>query len=321
MRSQKLISKISKGVSLANSVWRERHKIREILRSPNYRFLQFSLPGHFYSPIPDIDDIRANSRTIFDRSPTELPGINARAQEQIDLARDFVEFYQQMPFPEKQQSDRRYYLDNSYFSYGDGVVLYSMMRRFRPKRIIEVGSGFSSAAMLDVDDHFYGRDIDFTFIEPYPQRLRALLRETDAARCQILEMPVQQVAAGVFATLKANDYLFIDSSHVAKTHSDVVHLLFNVLPSLDVGVIVHFHDILWPFEYPSLWLDHGRAWNEAYFVRAFLQYNDSFEILYFNSMMETKHGPFLQSHMSLVMKAPSSAVTPGNTSLWIRKIR
>ena len=123
------------------------------------------------------------------------------------------------------------------------------------------------------------------------------------------------------ALMRENDILFVDSSHVAKTQSDVVHLLFKILPSLNKGVIIHFHDILWPFEYPRLWLDDGRAWNEAYFLRAFLQFNSAFRILYFNSMMENRLSDFLRSTMPLAMKTPSSRLTPGNTSLWIRKVQ
>jgi hypothetical protein len=127
------------------------------------------------------------------------------------------------------------------------------------------------------------------------------------------------VPAEIFRSLNENEILFIDSSHVAKTHSDVLHILFDILPLLKKGVLIHFHDILWPFEYPKIWLDQGRAWNEAYFLRAFLQYNKSFEILYFNSFMEFHHNDFLRGNLALMVKTPSSEITPGNASLWIRK--
>jgi predicted O-methyltransferase YrrM len=301
--------------------WRERSYIRLLVESGNYQFLKFAPPGHFYSPIPDINEVQAKSRTVFDRSQTEIPGIDLNVEAQAELAREFVAYYKDIPFSEKKQDERRYYLDNEYFSYGDGVVLYSMLRRFKPKRVIEVGSGFSSAAMLDVNEKFFNCEIDFTFIEPFPDRLLSLLGDNDVARSQILRAPVQEAPGGLFAKLHENDILFVDSSHVAKTHSDVMHLLFNILPSLNRGVIVHFHDILWPFEYPSLWLDEGRAWNEAYVLRAFLQYNSTFRILYFNSMMEIHRGNFLRSELALATRTPSSPSTPGNTSLWIRKMQ
>jgi hypothetical protein len=113
--------------------------------------------------------------------------------------------------------------------------------------------------------------------------------------------------------------LFIDSSHVAKKDSDVVHILFEVLPRLNKGVMVHFHDVLWPFEYPEIWLARGRAWNEAYFLRAFLQYNPGFEIVFFNSYLASMQREILKRKMPLALKTPSSSVTPGNSSLWLRK--
>jgi hypothetical protein len=306
---------------LSKRVWRERSHIRAILESGNYQFLQYALPGHFYSPIPDAKEIQPKSRLVYDRSTMIIPGVDVSIETQIELMREFTKYYKEIPFPDEKLNGDRYYLNNSYFSYGDGVVLYSMLRRFRPKRIIEVGSGFSSAAMLDVNEKFCNREIDFTFIEPFPDRLLSLLEDRDDRRCNILRAPVQEVPVELFGSLHENDVLFVDSSHVAKTYSDVVHLLFNVLPSLNKGVIVHFHDILWPFEYPSEWLDQGRAWNEAYFLRAFLQYNGAFRILYFNSMMEIHYGHLLRSEMPLATRRPSSRETPGNTSLWIRKVQ
>ena len=318
---QRPFAKVLNKLRLIKGVWRERSIIRSILNSGNHQFLQFAPPGHFYSPIPDIKEIQSKSHVVYGRPSRGLFGIDLHIEEQAELAHEFAKYYKEIPFPEAKQEEFRYYLDNDYFSFGDGVVLYSMLRRFRPKRVIEVGSGFSSAAMLDVSQRFCDGEIEFTFVEPFPDRLLSLLREHDRERCRILRAPVQEITNEIFAKLRENDILFVNSSHVVKAYSDVAHLLFNVLPSLNKGVIVHFHDILWPFEYPSLWLEQGRAWNEAYVLRAFLQYNSVFRILYFNSQMEIHHGDFLRKEMPLIMKAPSSPVTPGNTSLWLRKVQ
>jgi predicted O-methyltransferase YrrM len=298
----------------------EQSDVSVAVPTENDQFLRFAPPGHFYSPIPDIKEIRLNSETIFDRSVREIPGVELNNKAQLSIAKDFIEFYSDMPFSDNRSDNRRYYLNNDYFSYGDGISLYSMMRIFAPKRVVEIGSGFSSALMLDVDEIFFKSQIKFAFIEPHPDRLHSLITDEDKERCKVVDKPVQQVSAETFRTLCKNDILFIDSSHVAKTHSDVLHILFNILPLLSKGVLIHFHDILWPFEYPKIWLDQGRAWNEAYFVRAFMQYNESFEIVYFNSFMEFHHNDFLRSNMPLIVQAPSSEITPGNTSLWIRKV-
>ena len=117
-----------------------------------------------------------------------------------------------------------------------------------------------------------------------------------------------------------NDILFVDASHVGKWHSDVLHILFEILPKLNKGVLVHFHDVMWPFEYPQSWLEEGRAFNEAYFLRAFLQYNSAFEVVFFNSFMVAKHAELLRMKMPRMLKSPSTPETIGNSSLWLRKI-
>ena len=122
-------ARVANKLQLINRVWRERSSIQLILNSGNYHFLKFARPGHFYSPIPDIQEIQARSHIVYDRSSTEIAGIDVQVKAQDALAREFVTYYCDIPFPEKKQDGCRYYLDNDYFSYGDGVVLYSMMRR------------------------------------------------------------------------------------------------------------------------------------------------------------------------------------------------
>jgi len=209
-----------------------------LLNSDNYRFLRCAQPGHYYSPIPDIKEIQSNSEVLFDRSTEKVSGVDVKDDAQLNLASNFVSFYDDMPFTDKKDDRNRYYLDNSYYSYGDGLVLYSMMRLFKPRRIVEIGSGFSSAAMLDTDEKFLGGQVQFTFIEPYPERLLSLLRNKDVEHCEIIKQPVQMVSVDHFDTLCENDFLFIDSSHVGKICSDVLHNLFILLPSLKKGVIV-----------------------------------------------------------------------------------
>lgn len=308
-----------RNLAFVKSLYSNWQAIRSLLELKNYAFIRFAPPGHFYSPIPDMHQIESGSARIFDRSPRNVPAIEINEDSQIDFLNDFSHFYRDLPFPDAKSEGNRYYLDNTYFSYGDGIILYSFLRHLKPKRVVEVGSGFSSAEMLDTNDLFLDRQVQFTFVEPFPDRLFELLSEQDRANVKIEPRPVQEVEPGIFAALEANDILFIDSSHVAKTNSDVLYILFHILPRLKPGVIVHFHDILWPFEYPQEWLEEGRAWNEAYVLRAFLQYNPAFRILYFSSFMALHHADLLRKSMPRVLHAPSSKTTPGNSSLWLRK--
>src|SRR5262245_24918700 len=107
--------------------------------------------GHYYSPIPDKDEILAYLQS---RKPPKmkLPGIKMNDKSQFRLLNEYAQFYTDLPFPDKQKSACRYYYDNDWYSYSDAIFLYSFLRKHEPKRIIEIGSGFSSAVMLDTVD-------------------------------------------------------------------------------------------------------------------------------------------------------------------------
>jgi hypothetical protein len=121
------------------------------------------------------------------------------------------------------------------------------------------------------------------------------------------------VDASIFKALGQNDILFVDSTHVSKTGSDVNRILFEILPSLNRGVIIHFHDIFYPFEYPKEWvLDWaGFGWNEIYILRAFLTNNPNYTILLFNTFLEHFHKEWFLQHMPLCLRNTGG-------SLWIK---
>lgn len=243
-----------------------------------------------------------------------VPGVRLNDEQQLSLLRQFGAYQADIPFF-RQDEGLRYRPLNDMFNWSDVVTLYCMMRHFRPRTIVEVGSGFSSAVMLDTADRFLDYPVQLTCIEPFePGRLYSVLRPQDHARTTIVQQRVQDVDLALFASLGENDILFVDSSHVAKFGSDVCHLLFHVLPHLSRGVLIHFHDVLWPFEYLQAWLLRGWAWNEAYFLRSFLQFNDTFSILFFNSYLGNVHTAAVHEY------SPLSAVDSGG-SLWLRKER
>jgi len=219
-------------------------------------------------------------------------------------------YYSSLPFQDKKSNKNRYYYNNNSYGYTDAIILHTFIRHFQPKRIIEIGSGFSSAVMLDTRD-FLSMDIDITFIEPYPQLLYSLFKEKDSFNCKVLDSKVQNIEIDVFRRLEKDDILFIDSSHVSKTGSDVNHEIFKILPALKSGVIIHFHDIFYPFEYPKEWVYSGRNWNEIYLLRAFLSYNNDFEILLFSHYIHTNYG-------SAFAKMPLTYKNKGG-DFWMRK--
>jgi predicted O-methyltransferase YrrM len=189
-----------------------------------------------------------------------------------------------------------------------------MLRLERPQRVVEVGSGYSSALMLDVAERFLPHAPVFTFIDPYAERLRGLLHRGDQSKVEVLEQPAQAAPRELFESLNPGDVLFVDSSHVAKMASDVNYLVFEVLPALRPGVLCHFHDVLYPFEYPADWALRwkGFAWNEAYLLRAFLSFNREFEIVAFNSYLE-------QCHRERLAAAAPVALLSRGQSLWLRR--
>lgn len=183
-----------------------------------------------------------------------MGGIDLNPDEQVGLFKSLVAYYAEMPFGEERTGGLRYCFQNAFFGYSDAIFLYSVMRHFRPRRIIEVGSGHSSCLMLDTNEIFFGGSIECTFIEPYPGGLLSLLKPEDRRSLRLLEARVQDVPLATFDDLDGNDILFVDSSHVSKIGSDLNHIVFNVLPRLRPGVLVHFHDIFYPFEYPGFFL-------------------------------------------------------------------
>lgn len=270
--------------------------------------------GHYYSTVVSINDIKERENEIWkDLNIGEIPGIQLKPEEQLDLFNSFTRYYAELPFKPGKQPNFRYYFDNSYYSYSDGIVLYSMIRHFKPNRIIEIGSGFSSANMLDTNEIFFDNKIEITFIEPYPEeRLLTIMTEEDKKRFTVIDKNVQLIPLEVFKKLHSGDILFIDSSHVVKTGSDVNYILFEILPALNKGVLIHFHDIFYPFEYPKDWVFNGIGWNETYFLKAYLMYNKNFDISLFTDYLHVVH------HDHSFKKMPMATIGSGS-SLWIEK--
>jgi len=297
---------------LASSTLRLLKSIHNLLKSNNLQAFSVYPPGHFSSPIPNIRDLLSREEGLFDQNVRDIPGIDLREQQQINLLQALAEYYVDLPFTPKSIGPRRYYYENDFFSYGDAIILFSMLRHYRPRRVIEIGSGFSSAVMLDTNELFLGDSTDLTFVEPNPDRLLGLLKDNREDECYVIQKRIQDIDLSVVESLDENDFLFVDSSHVLKVGSDVGYIVFHVLPRLKRGVIVHFHDIPWPFEYPREWLRRGIIWNETYFLRSFLQYNNAFQILYFNAYIYQFHREILGQKMPLCLRNPGG-------SLWLKK--
>jgi predicted O-methyltransferase YrrM len=271
-------------------------------------------PGHFYSPIVNVAEIAEEfRRRVAQPTPTALSGIAIDIAAQQELWQRMLTFLQEIPFPVQRTEGFRYYFENPHYSYGDASILYALLRLYRPARLIEIGSGYSSACSMDTIDRYLAGQVKVTLIEPHAELVRERLGEEAIRRTTLYEMRVQEVPLSLFGALRNGDFLFIDSTHVMKTGSDVCHELFEILPHLAPGVLIHFHDMLWPFEYREDWvLSENRSWNEIYAMRAFLMFNDNFEIVFFNDYFRKFNECLIRDTYPLFLKNSGA-------SLWLRK--
>jgi len=212
----------------------------------------------------------------------------------------------------------RYYVGNGGFDSVDGELLYCMIRHFRPKRIIEIGSGnstyLSAQAILKNREEKNGYECELTAIEPYPN---SVLKEGFPGLTRLVQKKAQDVPVLEFEELEENDIFFIDSSHVLKIGSDVQYIYLEILPRLGKGVLVHSHDIFLPSEYPKDWVLHDhRFYTEQYLLQAFMAFNESFEVVFAASYIHLKHPEWLESAFGTYSR---DAVRPG--SFWMRRTR
>ena len=239
--------------------------------------------GHFYSPVVDPAELNARLVSIYPESPY-AEGVDFNDASHLNLLEQAFERYlPDYDYPELGNRDEdlsHFYTQNSQFSWLDARGLFALLRHWRPRRIVEVGSGYSSLLMADVNRRFVSGEMRIQCVEPYP---RPFLRRPELG-IELIVRKVQELDLAIFEQLQVGDLLFIDSSHVCKTGSDVTWLLLKVLPRLKPGVRVHIHDIFLPTEYPKQWvIEENRSWNEQYLLHALLMFSSGFKVLFANN--------------------------------------
>lgn len=273
--------------------------------------------GHFYSPVVDPDELSKRRDELWPARP-EVLGIDFNDASHLRILGETFPHYigdyrYEERAPSADQELDRFYTQNSQFSWLDSRSLFVLLREWRPRRIVEVGSGYSSLLMADVNRRFLDDRCEITCIEPYPRPF--LIRGIPGLR-RVIQEKVQAVPLSVFDELEAGDILFIDSSHVAKTGSDVNHLFFKVLPRLAAGVRVHVHDIFLPHDYPPDWvLGENRSWNEQYIVRALLMYSTAFRVVFGCSYAVHR----FPDELSRALALPDGRVFGGG-SIWLERM-
>jgi predicted O-methyltransferase YrrM len=263
------------------------------------------LPNHFYSPVPTVSELPASIWTT--RMDAQWMGA---ADSQLALVEQLLRWSPELiataSLPDA--ADGRYRFSESSFPPLDAAVYYGILREFKPARVIEIGSGAST--MIVAQAAVTGPDMQVECIDPFPN---AAVRNGLPGVTQLIEKRVQEVPLEKFDALGQNDILFIDSSHVSRIGSDVNYVVLQVLPRLGPGVLVHFHDIFLPYEYPRAWIEDLRLfWNEQYLVQAFLTFNDRFRVLISNALLSKDHG-------DRVFGMAPGLPKHGGASLWIQR--
>lgn len=237
--------------------------------------------GHFYSPSVGDEDL-AQLRSQPPADDLASGGVAYDEARQLAIVEGLLSRYGNEMFEDSRSAGARYYFDNPSYSWADGCIAQAMIRSVKPTRIIEIGAGFSTCLLCDVNRKYFDGRIELHSIDPYVLDCDGLADVIKNGEVAFHQQPVQEIPLDFFDSLEEGDVLFVDSSHVAKAASDVNWIFFRILPRLKRGVLIHIHDIFFPFEYPYTWFEEGRSWNEAYLLRAFLQFNSDFELLLIN---------------------------------------
>jgi predicted O-methyltransferase YrrM len=274
------------------------------------------LPAHFYSPVPDTRILRQTFKRWY--TPSSMAGVSIDVTSQEAFLQLLSSHKHECPtLPDYDEVAQRGLGEG--YNVVDAHTLYLVLRHFKPKKMIEVGSGVSTLFALEAlakNNAEASTNTGVTCVEPFPRR--GLQKLSEEGKVSLMVEFVQNVPVETFQQLGENDVLFIDSSHVLKTDSDVQYLYLEVLPQLKKGVVIHIHDIFFPYPTPEpeTWIfRQHQFWNESPLVQAFLAFNPAFEILLCGSYMH-HHAP--KSLQSVVSVYDPAKIFTG--SLWIKKV-
>lgn len=238
----------------------------------------YPMPVHFYQPVPDIKNLER--RDVWSKVSAR-GGLAWNPCAFRENAEEISRFKPDTPWPRNASSaPMEFSLENRSFSHICASFLYGMIRKYQPRRIVEIGSGNSSKVIRTaLRDNAGDREAEYIIIDPH-----CAFEEVQFSPCDvtIMRQPMEETELSVFTELAANDILFIDSSHTVRIGGDVNFAILDVLPALAPGVIVHFHDIVMPYEYPKTYAVNPRFrvfWTESYLLQAFLAFNSEYEIL------------------------------------------
>ena len=305
-----------------------------VMRNAFRMFQRFGItvsPNHYYWPVPDFRELEARTWPA-EEDPV---GLDLGYDRQLAFLRDVVPQYAR-----EWESDAApffsvsYSYNNGFFETIDAEIAYTLVRHYKPRRIVEVGGGYSSrvmAAALDMNLKLDGVHGELVTIDPFPDRFP---KKALSDRVHLIPQTIQNVDLDVFLSLQSGDFLFLDSSHVVGIGSDVVREYLEIVPRVSSGVIIHAHDIFIPADYPREAVLHNLAfWSEQYLLQAMLMFSPRFEVLWGSSAMQSRAADELekafphwkQSYRNMPAEKRSFLPTRDGqrvwpSSFWMRKL-
>jgi len=263
----------------------------------------------YYEPTYAADHLPENTD-----GERKLPGLDLNEERQLSILRQFKWSEELRQIPHRKPSPAEVGYEPTSYAYGDADMLYNFVRLFKPRRIVEIGSGDSTlVARLAISKNRQEQpsyECEHICIEPYE------MTWLESTGVKVIRERVEHVGMDYFKNLQANDILFIDSSHVIRPFGDVLKEFQEIVPIVVPGVVVHVHDIFTPRDYPAKWLRHDRKlWNEQYLLEAFLAFNNEFEVLAATNWLAFHHADALGRTCGY----PEKVLQAYPSSFWFRR--
>lgn len=290
-------------IDAAQSVLWSDPSIRKTLQSHGINII----PSNFYSNVPSIEEIE-QSYEYLEASPPYLSESIFNAEFLRDQLVSLFEYSEEFNPPNEgneETCENGYFWKNSQFSYSDAMSYYAFVRKLKPRRIVEIGSGFSTlVAASAIKANGFG---SIACIEPYPRPFLPNVEHVTLHQIRAQDIDAEQINS----MLDDGDILFIDSTHTVKTGSDCLHIYLRLLPQIKKNILIHIHDIFLPFGMPQKWvIDHQIYWTEQYLLLAWLQDNPKTTVIYGSVYHQHFNRPLLEKLMN--GKYPS-----GGASFWL----
>jgi hypothetical protein len=243
-------------------------------------------PNHYYWPVPDFRELENRKWP----KESDTPGLDFAYKRQLNFLQTVIpQYWAEWSSNTSPFFSVSYNYNNGFFETIDAEIAYCLVRHCKPRRIVEVGGGYSSrvmAAALDQNFKLDGVRGELVTIDPNPDRFP---QQALSDRVHLIAQKMQDVDLDVFLSLQSGDFLFLDSSHVVGVGSDVVREYLEVVPRLAAGVVIHAHDIFLPADYPREAVLHNLAfWSEQYLLQALLMFSPQFEVLWGSSSMQSR---------------------------------